>query len=91
MVLTIKRCEISKEHSDPLLNAIKTFVKHPSIFKIKELNSSCRFSFENASLEDVKKVTRELNISKASLLLDILTKIIKQNADIFLGQYESFN
>ena len=81
--LNIKRCEISKEHIDPILNAIKTFEKHPSILKIKELNSGCRFSFENVSLEAVKKVTRELDISKASQLLDIPTKIIKQNADIF--------
>ena len=61
----IKRCEISKEHSDPILNAIKTFEKHPSILKIKELNFACRFPFENVSLEDVKKVTRELDISKS--------------------------
>ena len=74
---------MSKEDSDPILNAIKTFEKHPSILKIKELSSACRFSFENVGLEDVKKVTRELDISKASQLLDIPTKIIKQNADIF--------
>ena len=80
--LKIKRCEISKEHNDPILNAIKTFEKHPSILKIKELNSGCRFSFENVSLEDFKKVTRELHISKAFQLLNIPTKIIKQNADI---------
>ena len=81
--LNIKHCEISKEHSNLILNVIKTFEKHPSIRKIKELNSGCRFSFENVSLEDVKKVTRELDITKASQLLDIPTKIIKQNADIF--------
>ena len=81
--LNIKRCEISKEDSDPILNAIKTFGKHPSILKIKELSSGCRFSFENVRLEDVKKVTQELDISKASQLLDIPTKIIKQNSDIF--------
>ena len=81
--INIKRFEISKEHSHPILNANKSFKKHPSILKIKELNSGCRFSFENVSLEDVKKVTRELDITKASQLLDIPTKIIKQNADIF--------
>ena len=81
--LNIKRCEISKEDSDPILNAIKTFEKHPSILKIKELSFGCRFSFENVSLEDVKKVTRELDISKTSQVLDIPTKIIEQNADIF--------
>ena len=81
--LNIKRCEISKENSDSILNAIKTFEKHPSILKIKELSSGCRFSFENVSLGYVKKVTQELDISKASQLLDIPTKIIKENADIF--------
>ena len=35
--LNIKRCEISKEHIDPILNGIKTFEKHPSILKTKEL------------------------------------------------------
>ena len=83
--LNIKLCEISKEHSDQIINAIRIFEKHPSIFKLKELNSVCRFSFENLSLEDVKKVTRELDISKASQLLDIPTKIIKQNIDIFVN------
>ena len=83
--LNIKLCEISKEHSDQIINAIRIFEKHPSIFKLKELNSVCRFSFENLSLEDVKKVTRELDISKASQLLDIPTKIIKQNVDIFVN------
>ena len=60
---------------------IKTFEKHPSILKIKEVNSDCIFSFENISLEDDK--TWELDISKASQVLDIPTKIIKPNADIF--------
>ena len=50
---------------------------------MKELNSGCGFFLENVSLEDVKKVTRELDISKVSQLLDIPTNIIKQNADIF--------
>ena len=45
------------KHSDLIVNAIKTFEKHPSILKIKELNSSSRFSIENLSLEDVTKVT----------------------------------
>ena len=81
--LNIKRCEIPKEDSDPIINAIKTFEKHRSILKMQELSSGCRFSFENVNLEDVKKVTRELDISKASQLLDVLTKIINQIAGIF--------
>ena len=35
------------------------------------------------SIEDIKKVTGELDISKAAQLLDIPTKIVKENADIF--------
>ena len=68
--LNVKRCEISKQHSDLILNAIKTFENHPSILKRKEVNSGCRFSFKNVSLEDVNIVTPELNITKASQLLD---------------------
>ena len=80
--LNMKHFEISKEHRNPILNTIKTFEKHPSILKIKELNSVCRFSFGNVSLVGVT-VIRELDISKASQLLVIPTKIIKQNTDIF--------
>ena len=50
----LKCCENSKEHSDRILNAIKTFEKHLSILKIKELSCGCWFSFENVSLDDVK-------------------------------------
>ena len=52
--LNIKHYYILNEHSDSMLNAIETFEKHPSILKIKELNSGWRFSSENVSLEDVK-------------------------------------
>ena len=82
MVLTLNAVKFPK-NNNPILNAIKTFGKHPSILKIKERNSGCGFSFKNVSLRDVKGVTREIDASKASQLLDIPTKIIKQNADIF--------
>ena len=82
MVLTLNAVKFPK-NNNPILNAIKTFGKHPSILKIKERNSGCGFSFKNVSLRDVKEVTREIDASKASQLLDIPTKIIKQNADIF--------
>ena len=75
MVLTLNHVKFPKKTvTDTKCN--QTFEKNPSILKIKELSSGCRFSFENFSLEDVKKVTRELDISKASQLLDIPTKII---------------
>ena len=61
----------------------RVFLKRSIGLKIKELNSGCRFCFENVSLEDFKEVTLGLDISKASQLLDVPTKIIKKNADIF--------
>ena len=60
-----------------MLNAIKTFEQYRSIPKINELNSV------DFSLEDVKKVTSEMGVLKACQLLDILTKIIRQNYEIF--------
>ena len=35
--LNVKRCEISKEHIDPMVNAIKTLEKHPSILKTSKV------------------------------------------------------
>ena len=47
------------------------------------LNAIYRFFFENVSPGDIKKSTREPDISKAFKLLDIPTNIIYQNTDIF--------
>ena len=60
-----------------MLNAIKTLEQYRSIPKINELNPV------DFSLEDVKKVTSEMGVLKASQLLDISTKIIRQNYEIF--------
>ena len=45
------------KNSDLIVNAIRTFEKHPRILKIKDLNSGCKISVENLSFQDVKKVT----------------------------------
>ena len=81
--LNIKHCKISKktQWSD---RCDQNFKNIPAFLK-KELNSDCRFSFKNVSLENVKKVTQKLDISKPSHLEDISIKTIKQNADIFSG------
>ena len=47
--------EISKKLNDPIVNAIKTFENHPRILKIIELNTSCKFSFENISFFGFQK------------------------------------
>ena len=76
-----------------IVNTNKTFEKHPSVLKIKELNSSCRFSFENVSPEDVKKVARELDISEISNTYIFQQRPLSRNLTFFLNffcQYHSF-
>ena len=64
--------------------AIKKFVKHPSIIKIKEsIEDEKSFSFSSVSLDEIKKEINLLDKSKACQETDIPVKIIKENSDIF--------
>ena len=70
---------------DPVLSAIEKYKNHPSIKLIKtnrENNVSFRFQ-ENQAIE-IEKELKNLDCSKASQDLDIPTKIIKDNIDIFV-------
>ena len=80
--LKIKRCKISKRTQWLDSKWYQNFEKHPSIVKIKQINSGCRFSSENVSLEDVKS-NSNTGYFASFLLLNIPAKIIKQNLDIF--------
>ena len=69
---------------DPVVNAIKNFFQHPSIFKTKEnANSSAYFSFHKISKEDLLYQLNSLDPTKATQKCDIPTNIIKMNYDIF--------
>ena len=88
--LNISRPSICKEFRDPVLNAIKTFENHPSIVRIKNtVPQTESFSFECVSIDDIKKEILKLDVSKASQLLDIPTKLLKQNYDIFANFFHT--
>ena len=51
---------------EPVANAIKNFLQHPSILKIKEnTNSSPCFSFRTASKEDLFYQLNSLDLAKS--------------------------
>ena len=75
---------ICENMNDPLLKAIVKYQKHPSLVAVKKFcNSTSRFSFKNVQKEEILKELNNLNISKATQNIDIPTKIIKENSDIF--------
>ena len=49
----------------------------PSSFSADRFNTLCKFSFEDKSFVDVKKITQGLDITKTSLPSDISTKTIR--------------
>ena len=82
--LKIDRPKLSDLSNDPLLNATENFSHHASVLKIKEARYSTDcFSFKLVSIEDICKEIRALGASKTTQSDDILTKIIKNNSDIF--------
>ena len=78
---------------DPTLKAILKYRKHPSILAIKRsIKSGPVFTFYHITKKDVIKEIKNLDASKASQGDDILTKIIKENSDIYSNFiYQSVN
>ena len=63
--------------------AIKKYVNHPSIKKIKECCELGQFEFKPVTINEILLQIQKLNSKKASPLNSIPAKILKQNADIF--------
>ena len=77
---------------DPILRIIEQYKSHPSVVPINEKKLNKQFSFEYIPKSDIKKEILNLDVSKTSQDLDISTKIIKVNADIFAEVlYNVFN
>ena len=78
-----------------VFTAIDKFRNHPSIPSInKSMERIGRpsFAFEFVSLEDAIKEVNKLSIKKASQILDIPVKIIKENKDLIsYFVYNNFN
>ena len=79
--------------NDPVINAIKIHKGHASIRKIKDLSGENNiFCFDLVTFDEVCEEIDKLDTYKTSQHLDIPTKIIKQNVDIFTPYlHESFN
>ena len=76
---------LSENIRDKTIQAIVKYRDHPSIVAIRnKCNRTPYFIFPNISAEEITKEIRKLDPSKASHDNDIPTKIIKENADIFL-------
>ena len=73
---------LETNEGDHILTAIKMFENHPSIIKIKGINTS-EFSFSHVLASQVHDEINALNLSKACPKESIPPKIIKENLDIF--------
>ena len=74
--------------SDPLLRVILKYRNHPSILTIGEVcknksNKQPLFSFSEITRDEILKEILSLDTTKACQDIDIPTKVLKQNADIF--------
>ena len=69
---------------DPTLKALLKYKKHPSTLAIRtKCNRSGAFSFREVSLKQIETEISLLKLSKATQYLDIPTKIIKGNSNLF--------
>ena len=81
-----------KSNHDPVLSAINTFQNHPSFVHIKQREFNSTFSFKNANENEVRKITKNLNVRKTCQGSKIPTKIIKLNIDLFRSFiFQNFN
>ena len=74
----------SENISDPAIKAIVRYKTHPSIIAIKE-NCTSKSNFNSSFVEkvDILKEINMLQSNKATQNVNIRTKLIKGNADIF--------
>ena len=68
---------------DPVLRIIERFKKHSSVVAIFEKHKDNNFSFRHLSLDEITKEMKRLNVKKACQDMDIATKVIKNNRNIF--------
>ena len=69
---------------DPVLKCIVKYRNHPSILAIGEVFQRPPFSFSKIQRDEVLSDILKLETSRASQDTHIPTKIVKENADIFV-------
>ena len=72
-----------KFSNSAVLPAVNKFQNHPSIWKIKLNRTYSGFSFRPVNYEEVLTKLKNLDMSKATQLEGIPTKIVKENLNIF--------
>ena len=74
---------VTENIADPTLKTIFKCKDHPSRLAIQSNREKETFRFSNVNIEEINKDILRLDKNKASQHSDILTKIIKENLDIF--------
>ena len=75
---------MSSKKCDATLKAIFKCKMHPSILANRTKHDrNCVFSFREASFKEIETEIRLLKLIEISQYLDIPTKIVKENSDIF--------
>ena len=69
--------------SNPILMAINKYADHPSIVVVNNnCVSSIKHSYSILSQQDILKVVQDFDVSKATAIHNIPTRIFKENMDI---------
>ena len=82
----MKRCSndsFTEKIKDPVFKAILKYKNHPTILGIQKYSKNKIFHLEEVNIGEVEKKNLKLDKTKASQKADILTRIIKENIDIF--------
>ena len=72
---------------DPILRIIERFKKRPSVVAIFENHKDSAFSFRHVFLDETTKEIKRLDVKKACQNMDIATKVIMNNSDIFADSF----
>ena len=72
-----------KLSNNPVMSAVNKFQNHPSILKIKSNRTYSGFTFRPVGYEEVLTEFKKIDMSKATQLEGIPTKIVKENLNIF--------
>ena len=71
--------------SDPILTAINKYSEHPSIVAIRtNCESHLKHSFSTVSQQDILKVVYDTDVSKATAIQNIPSRIFKDNIDLYI-------
>ena len=74
---------VTENMNGPVFKAILKYKNHPSILAIQKYSKNKTFHFEEVNIGEVEKAILKLDKTEATQKPDILTRIIKENIEIF--------